>query len=189
MKYFANIVSEEISDMVSLRILNETQEEIRAGTHRRIIRAVAAPHRDALARELAFRMRDVVASTDVRARIRAFLDANLERSVESADVLRRLPLSSSVVRPLVHAIGDVVFDAIVQTMAATLETEEGQETMRELVAASIDGLVEELTEGEVEVLAREISLDAIEHVKDAVKVRKWVDAETPIRLSGSEADS
>lgn len=183
-KYFANVVSEEISDMVSLRILNETQEEIRAGTHRRIIRAVAAPHRDVLARQLSLRMRDVVASTDARARIRAFLDANLERAVESADVLRRLPLPGSVVRPLVHAIGDVVFDAIVKTMAATLETEEGQETLSQLVAASIDGLVEELTEGEVEALAREISLDAIEHVKEAVRVRKWVDAETPIRLRG-----
>lgn len=181
-RYFANIVNEEVSDMVSLRILNETQEEIRGGTHRRIVRAVAGPRRDAIARELALRLRDAVASSGVRERVRAFLDANLKRSVESAEVLRRLPLPKRVVRPLIGTIGDVVFDAIVQTMAATLETEEGQETMRELIAAAIDGLVEELTEGEVEELVREISLDALEHVKEAVRVRKWIDAETPIRV-------
>ena len=181
-RYFYNIINEEISDMVSLRILSETQEEIRNGTHRRIIRAVAGPRRDAIARELTLRLRDAFASTDAVARTRAFLDANLKRSVESADVLKRLPLPRSIVRPLVEVIGDVVFDAIVQTMAATLETEEGQETLHDVLAASIEGIVEELTVGEVEELVREISIDAIEHVKEAVRVRKWVDAETPIQL-------
>ncbi len=35
----------------------------------------------------------------------------------------------------------------------------------------------ELTEGEVEGLVRDISLESLEHVKEAVKVRKWVEAE------------
>lgn len=183
-RYFANIVNEEISDMVSLRILNETQEEIRGGTHRRIIRAVAEPRRDAIARELALSVRDAVASTGARKRLRAFLDANLESSVADAGVLRRLPLPKRVVRPLIDAISGVIFDAIVQTLAATLESEEGQEAMREIIGAAIDGIVEELTEGEIEELVREVSLDALEHVKEAVRVRKWIDAETPIRVDG-----
>ncbi len=178
-KYFANIINEEISDMVSLRILNESQEEIRGGTHRRIIRAVIEPRREALARELTLRMRDVLASAQVREQVRAFLDANLKSSVESSGALRRIPLPKSVVRPLVETIGTLIFDAIVETLAGTLDTEEGQELLQNLVGASIDGLVVELTEGEVEGLVRDISLESLEHVKEAVKVRKWVEAEKP----------
>lgn len=178
-KYFANIINEEISDMVSLRILNESQEEIRGGTHRRIIRAVLEPRRDALARELTLRMRDVLASAEVRDKVRAFLDANLERSVESAEALRRIPLPRAVVRPLVETIGTLIFDAIADTLAGTLDTEEGQDLLQDMVAAAIDGLVAELTEGEVEGLVRDISLESLEHVKEAVKVRKWVEAEKP----------
>ncbi len=178
-KYFANIINEEISDMVSLRILNESQEEIRDGTHRRIIRAVIEPRREALARELTLGMRNALASTEVRGQVRAFLDANLKSSVESAGALRRIPLPRSVVRPLVETIGALIFDAIVDTVAGTLDTEEGQELLCDLVTAAIDGLVAELTTGEVEGLVREISLESLEHVKEAVRVRKWAEAERP----------
>lgn len=178
-KYFANIINEEISDMVSLRILNESQEEIRDGTHRRIIRAVLEPRREALARELTLRLRDVAASTDLRARIRAFLDANLASAVDNVEALQRIPLRRSVVRPLVETLGALIFDAVAESLAGTLDTEEGQELLQELVAAAIDGLVVELTEGEVEALVRDISLESLEHVKEAVRVRKWVEAEKP----------
>ncbi len=176
-KYFANIINEEISDMVSLRILNESQEEIRGGTHRRIIRTVIEPRREALARELTLRLRGVLASAEVRDRVRAFLDANLKGSVESAEALRRIPLPKSVVRPLVETIGTLIFEAIVDTVAGTLDTDKGQELLQDIIGATIDGLVVELTEGEVEGLVRDISLESLEHVKEAVKVRKWVESE------------
>ncbi len=178
-KYFANIINEEISDMVSLRILSESQEEIRGGTHRRIIRAVIEPRREALARELTLRMRDVLASTEVRDKVRAFLDANLKSAVENAEALRRVPLRKSIVQPLVETIGALIFDAIVQTLAGTLDTDQGRDLLQDLVGASIDGLIAELTEGEVEGLVRDISLESLEHVKAAVKVRKWAETEKP----------
>ena len=64
-KYFANIISEEISDMVSMRILNETQSEIRDGTHRKIIHSVASTHRDALSRELANQLQDLMTNEEI----------------------------------------------------------------------------------------------------------------------------
>ena len=181
-KYFANIISEEISDMVSLRILNETQEEIRGGTHRRIIRSVIEPRRQALAREITLRARDVLASPAVRDQARAFLDVNLERAAREAAALRRLPLPGAVVGRIVAAVGATVFDAIAQTLESTLASDAGQAALEELIAGAVDGLVAELTEGEIEEMVREISLESLEQVKEAVAVRKWVDADTPVHL-------
>lgn len=178
-KYFSNIISEEISDMVSLRILNETQDELREGTHKRIIRSVAANHRDALATQLAIQLQELLTDNEVRRQARGFLDANLDRAVESADALRRLPLPDVVLRPLVATIGETVFDAFADTLAATLSSREGQQAVETLIGDAIDGLVLEVTEGELEQIVREISIEAIGHMKETVAVRKWTLPDQP----------
>ena len=178
-KYFANIISEEISDMVSLRILNETQEELREGTHKRIIRTVAANHRDDLARQLSLQFRDLLTNDEVRKQARQFLDANLDQAVESADALRRLPLPDLILRPLVAAVGEAVFDAFADTLAATLSGPDGQRAVEAMIRDSIDGLVAEVTEGELEEVVREISLEVIGHMKETVAVRKWTLPDQP----------
>ncbi len=180
--YIYNIIAEEISDIVALRILSETAEEVRDGRHKQIIRDTVEPHRDALANELTVRTRDVLANADLRQQARGFLDANLERAVESAQALRRLPLPDRVVRPLVIYIGQAVFDSIADTMAATLESEEGREALQSILAQTVDGLVDGLTDGELERIAREISLAVIEEISAAVSVRKWAQPDEAARL-------
>lgn len=172
-RYVANIVSEEISDMVTLRILNETQEELAQGTHRRIIASVSTDHRDALAAQLAAQLSALSMSEEVRSQARGFLDANLEQAVESAAALRRIPLPDRVMRPLVTTIGGAVFDAFADTLAATLESAEGRQALETMIAEAIDGLVAEITTGEMEALVREISIQVIDQMKETVAVRKW----------------
>jgi len=180
-KYFSNIISEEISDMVSLRILNETQEELRDGTHKRIIRSVVAGHRDALAAQLSLQVRDLLTNDEVRQQARCFLDANLDQAVESAEALRRLPLPDVVLRPLVATLGQAIFDAFADTLAATLSSEEGQRAVEAMIEDAIDGLVLEITEGELEKVVREISIEVIGHMKETVAVRKWALPDQPRR--------
>jgi hypothetical protein len=171
--YFSNIVSEEISDMVSLRILNETQDELNKGTHKAIIHSVATEHRDALARQLASQTRDLLTDIQVRERAQVFLEANLEQAVVSTDAFRFVPLPDVVLRPLVSAIGQAVFDAFADTLAVTVSSEEGQAALQSMIGDAIDGFVQEITEGELEELVKEISIEVIERVKETVTVRKW----------------
>ncbi|MGB5881807.1 MAG: hypothetical protein WBH85_17405, partial [Thermoanaerobaculia bacterium] len=185
-KYFANIISEEISDMVALRILTETQGELRDGTHRRIIRAVAEPHRDALAAELTQQVQGLFSNQEIRDQAREFLDANLEQAVESAAALRRIPLPDALLRALVTTIGQALFDSFADTVAATLSSSDGQETLERIIGDVIDGVVVGLTEGELEALVQEISVDVIDHVKQAVAVRKWALPDKPARVLFTE---
>jgi hypothetical protein len=180
-RYFANIISEEISDMVSLRILNETQEELAAGTHKRIIREVASSHREALATQLASQLRKVLTNAEVRAEARRFLDANLDQAVESAEAFRRLPVPDALLRPVVTATGQAVFDAFADTLAATLSSPAGHEAVRSMARDAVNGLVTEITEGELEAVVREVSIEVIEHMKETVAVRKWTLDDQPQR--------
>ena len=179
--YFSNIVSEEISDMVSLRILNETQDELHKGTHKAIINSVATAHRDALATQLAVQVRDLLTDIEVRGRAQEFLEANLEKSVESTDAFRFVPLPDVVLRPLVTSIGQSVFDAFADTLAATVSSDEGQEALESMVSDAIDGVVLEITEGELEELVKEISIQVIDQIKETVSVRKWALPDEPRR--------
>ena len=167
--------------MVALRILNETQEELREGTHKRIIRTVAEAHRDALAAQLAIQIRDLLANEQVRQQAREFLDANLEQAVESATALRMMPVPDIVLRPLVNVVGQAVFSAFADTLEATLSSAEGQEAVRTMIGEAVDGLVLEMTEGELEELVREISIEVIGHMKETVAVRKWALPDRPPR--------
>jgi hypothetical protein len=172
-KYFSNIITEEISDMVALRILSETQEELQHGTHRRIIRQVMAGHRDSLSAELTERIGEALNSEPIRRQARDFLDANLQRSVDSAATLQRLPVPDSLLRPIVEVVGRAVFDSIADTLAATVSEDEGREALQEIVGGALDRLTDELVSGELEELVRSISIEVIEHVMEAVAVRKW----------------
>ena len=158
---------------MTLRILNETQDELNKGTHKAIIHSVATEHRDALARQLALQARDLLTDVQVRERAQGFLEANLEQSVESTDAFRFVPLPDVVLRPLVSSIGQAVFDAFADTLAVTVSSEEGQAALQSMIGDAIDGLVMEMTQGELEELVKEISIQVIEHVKETVSVRKW----------------
>jgi hypothetical protein len=180
-RYFANIISEEISDMVALRILNETQEEIRDGTHRRIIHSVMERHRESLIEQLTDRFASVLQSESLREQADGFLDVYLEQATDSAEALRRIPLPDALLRPLVNGIGQAIFYSLLDTLTATLASGEGHAALQAIISDSVDGVVQEVTSGELDDLAQEISLQVIDHMKEAISVRKWALPDRPKR--------
>jgi len=179
--YVSNIIAEEISDVVALRILQETQDEIRDGTHARIFDATVQPRRAAIEQMGVTQLRTILADEPTRERIRALLRLNLDRAVESSPALRAVPLPAVVLRPLVRGVGQVVLETTLDTLHATLDSEEGQRAVQELVAGVLDQVLSGPLRTEMEGLTRELSVDVIDHMKRAVAVKKWAlpDRETP----------
>lgn len=175
-RYCVNIVSEEVSAKTTVWILEDMQKKIDAGVHHRIIRGVFDQRREAIAQTLANGLRRVIAAQAFRADVRQFLDANLDRVADASPSLRKIPLPKAVLQPLVGAIGRIVFDATVETLGETLESNEGRRVLEEVLVDAVDGLVEELTEGEVETLVSELVSDSLEQMKATVTVREWMQA-------------
>ncbi|MGB6364200.1 MAG: hypothetical protein WBG64_16160, partial [Thermoanaerobaculia bacterium] len=92
----------------------------------------------------------------------------------------------ALLRALVTTIGQALFDSFADTVAATLSSSDGQETLERIIGDVIDGVVVGLTEGELEALVQEISVDVIDHVKQAVAVRKWALPDKPARVLFTE---
>jgi len=173
--YVSNIIAEEISDKVALRILNETQDEIRRGTHRRIFERTIVARRERIEAMVEAQVRSLVLSKDVQRRLRELTRLNLDEAAENTEALRSVPLPSVVLRPLVRGVGEVVLEATLQAVAGTLESDQGRAAVRGLARSVLDQLLYGSLREELDALAEEVGIDVIEHRKQAVAVKKWTE--------------
>jgi len=186
--YISNIVTEEVSDRVAIRILDEFSEEIRNGTHRRIIQETVGDRRSEVEQVLSDQIRELVADEEVLASVREVLRLNLGNAVESSDALRAVPLPKAVMAPVIRVVGEVILDTTLETVRATLETDDGRQAVDLLAATVIDRLFGGPALEETERLVREISLEVIDHMKATVAVKKWAQPDAQ-RLPHSLAEA
>jgi hypothetical protein len=179
--YISNIITEEVSDRVAVRILEEYQEEIIDGTHLRIIRATVGPRRHQIESVLVRQLQSILADQTINDTLRQLLRVNLENAVEGTTALRALPLPNAVLKPVIRTAGEVILDATLQTISSTLDSKEGQQAVRDVARAVLDQLFSGDTVAEVETLARDISLHVIEHMKETVAVKKWAQPDSHAR--------
>jgi len=171
--YISNIITEEVSDRVAVRILDEYREEIEDGTHVRIARSVFEPRREEIERVLVGQIRAILTDQETLERFRQLLELNLENAVDESESLRSLPLPHVVVKPVVRAIGEVLLETTLETISATLDSPDGQEAVQAVASSIIENVLTGPALAEMESLARNISLQVIDHMKEVVVVKKW----------------
>ena len=171
--YVSNIITEEVSDRVALRILSELHEEISDGTHTRIVRATVEPRLDEIRQVLAGEIRTILTDPTTLANLRALLQLNLDAAVEESEALRAVPMSGVVLRPLVRATGGVILDTAIEAVAATLDSAEGQRALDAVAASIVDAVAYGPGLAHVETLTKDVTLQVIDHMKEVVAVKKW----------------
>jgi hypothetical protein len=176
--YLSNIITEEVSDRVALRILTELHDEIADGTHARIVRDTVEPRRSQIERVVSGQIRELLTDEATVDRFRELLRLNLEHAVSRSEALRSVPLPQAVLRPLIRFTGEVILDTTLETITTTIASEEGERAVREVASAVLEDLFYGPGLTEIESLAKDISLQVIQHIKDVVAVKKWAEGRT-----------
>ncbi len=171
--YFSNIITEEVSDRVALRILSEFHQEIEDGTHTAITRSVIEPRRTEIEGVLVTQLRQTLTDPRTIERLRLLVQLNLENAVEESEALRAVPIPNIVLKPAVRTIGEVILDATLETVAGTFDSAEGEEAVREVTGAILDDVFYGPGLAQVESLVKEITLQVLDHMMDVVNVKKW----------------
>jgi hypothetical protein len=171
--YFSNIITEEVSDRVALRILSEFHEEIEQGTHSRIAQSVIEPRVGEIEDVIAAQIRQTLTNPETLDRLRDLVQLNLTTAVNESEALRSVPLPNVILKPAVRAVGEVILDSTIETVDATLNSAEGEEAVREVAGAVILDVFHGPGLQQVEQLAKEISLQVLERMMDVVSVKKW----------------
>lgn len=160
---YYDIVVEEISDRVVIKVLSGTQTELRSGGHeftRRVVSEVIAPRRDRLVRSASDQIENAISSAyrANREQLQAYVARAVSRGVDQNPALKNLErvpmLGRFVSEALDHAITDAVNNVLDEAVAG-------------LSSDEFDALVENITDSVIARLLTEDVADASE-IRDAV---------------------
>jgi len=177
---YRNIILEEISDRVTVRIIEGLQAEIR-GSERvteRIAEEVLAPQRDALIEALTHRLQEATAvaygsqQDDFQAYLEDVIATAVDRNREISTIASLPGIGRPVAGLLERAIQDIVFNVIDQ-MVADVASLDNDRVIAEVTSISTDALMSPKYDQRLNHLARSVVLQSLDVVKDHVQIRKW----------------
>lgn len=180
-EFYFNVFIDEVSDRVIIRTLDDVRREVEDENPitRQLITEVIAPQRAALVQHLSRRI-GLIADRSYRnhrEEIQQYVESVIADAVAANDSIRNLErvpvLGSPVVDLLRQAINDIVY-AVFDRAVRDLSAAENNQLVDETVSVVIDAILEEHPElGDIGV---QIALEAIELIKERVRVQHWKEA-------------
>jgi hypothetical protein len=177
---YRDIVIEEISDRVTVRIIEGVQKEIR-GSHdvtARIADEVIAPQREALIEAITHRLQEAtaVAYSQQQDAFHDYLDGVISDAVTRNREIRTIAGLPGVGKPvadlLERAISDIVF-SVIDRMVADVASLDNDQVIAEVTTLSTDALLSPKYDQRLNHLARSIVLQSLDVIKEHVKIQQW----------------
>ncbi|MCS4156594.1 hypothetical protein [Salinibacter ruber] len=181
---YRDIVLEEISDRVTVRIIEGLQEEIRTSQEvtTRIGREVIAPQREALIEAVTHRLQEAtaVAYDHQQDDFHEYLDGVIEDAVQRNREIGTLAALPGVGRPvaslLENAISDIVFN-VVDRMVTDVCSFDNDQAITQVTSISADALMSPKYDRRLNQLAQSVVLQSLDVIKDHVQIRRWKEVE------------
>lgn len=172
-KYYGNIIKEELSDMVTIQIITESQEEIKSGASLQIMTKAIEAHRDDIKRVVVRKLKESASNERLGELIEKTIAEILEKSEIGPNKFGFLPKAWK--DNLAKEISSILYNAISQAVLATLDDESGVRSIENLVDYIIDELEATAQDPEVNKLNMGITVELLENVKKSVARKKWLD--------------
>ena len=177
---YRDIVLEEISDRVTVRIIEGLQKEIRGSEKvtTRIAEEVIAPQREALIQAITHRLQEAtaVAYTSQQDDFQDYLDDVIADAVQQNQEIGTIASLPGVGKPvatlLERAISDIVFN-VIDRMVADVASLENDRAIAEVTSISTDALLSPKYDQRLNRLARSVVLQSLDVIKDHVQIRRW----------------
>ena len=166
---YTNIIKDELSNMVSLRILNEFQGEIKKGKSEGLY--VVEPlqkHREELKQIFFNVLQNILENDDIKEQIRLTLEKSLVDSASKVGTLKIIP--NFVKQNLTKQIGLSIFDSITEVLLHL--TDNKDEKMVKLMNSLFDELIFNLKNEQLNKVFHEILYGIIEKIKKNVYEKK-----------------
>ncbi len=168
---YSNIITEELSDRVAVRILAEMQAEIRVGASLEIILQALRDKREPLKQILIETLQNFSSDSPALDETRKLLSASLDRAAGNVPSLKFVP--DFIKTRLTREIGLAVFDAMNESLIEAWQTETGAQLISEAVDFALEEMSHPTTGQKADLLYREIAIEVIENLKEAVAVKQW----------------
>lgn len=177
---YRDIALEEISDRVTVRIIEGLQKEIRGSqpVTARIAEEVLLPQRDALIQAITHRLQEAtaVAYSHQQDDFHDYLDGVIRQAVAQNREISTIASLPGVGKPMAtlleRAISDIVFN-VIDRMVADVASLENDRVIAEVTAVSTDALLNPKYDQRLNRLARSVVLQSLDVIKDHVQIQRW----------------
>ena len=186
---YRDIVLEEISDRVTVRIIEGLQNEIRSSQKvtTRIGEEVIAPQREALIEAVTHRLQEAtaVAYESQHEDFQEYLDSVIEDAVTRNREISTIASLPGIGRPvadlLENAISDIVFN-VVDQMVQDVCSLDNDQAIAQVTSVSAEALMSPKYDRRLNQLAKSMVLQSLDVIKDHVQIRRWK-KEDPLTVS------
>ncbi|GHC15381.1 ion transporter [Aidingimonas halophila] len=175
-KYY-EILMEELSDRIAIRLLGNVQEQIKGSESltRRISDDVVMPRKQQLIHEISRRLEDTAGSayasnrTDMMRYVSALVGRTLEESRE-IQRLKRLPLGEQIARALDSSLSDIACRLVDEAIEG-LRSPEFDTLVERLADSGFDAWLH--VDAHTDRIAEQVLVDIIEVLKEQVAKQQW----------------
>lgn len=175
-KYY-DILLEEISDRVAIRLIGSVQEEVGQSDVfiRRISQEVIAPRKQKLVDEIVHRLEATLDDTCTQSRpmIARYVSALVGRTMQDSPEiqrLRQLPFGTSLANAMDHSVSDLAL-RLVEEAISGLRSPEFSDLLRQFADSGFDALTQSDTR--TERITERVLIDILELLKEQVAVKQW----------------
>ncbi|MCG7601412.1 ion transporter [Halomonas sp. McH1-25] len=177
-KYY-DILLEEVSDRVAIRLIGSVQEEIRNSDafSRRIAEEIIAPRKQQLVDEITQRLEATLGDTCRRNQplIARYVSALVGRTMQDSPEiqrLRRLPFGDQLATAMDQTISDIA-NRLVREAIVGLNSPEFTQLIRQMADSGFDALL--ITDRRTDRITERVLIDVLELLKEQVAVKQWRD--------------
>ncbi|QFT83856.1 hypothetical protein FIU88_02605 [Halomonas sp. THAF12] len=175
-KYY-DILLEELTDRIAIRMLDNVQQEIRAGDglSAPVIERVVQPRKQALIREISQRLEAMAGDAYDRNRddtlryVRGLVGRTLAESPELRR-LARLPMGGPLTRGLEASLSDLACHLVDEALAG-LKSSEFSALVEHLAESGFDAWLR--TDPETERITEQVLVDMLDLLKEQIAVKGW----------------
>ena len=181
---YSAVIVEEVSDRVVVNVLSGVQDELKHGTPvaSRIIVEVIRPQKEVLVEWLSSRI--TAASEQHYERYQEQLQAYVNRKVAEAvrnnsevkDIAAIPLVGSTITGKLETAVAQITY-AVIEGMMKDLSSEENTKVISELADVTMDMMLLEEEDEELNRMSVEMIHQSIDIIKEQVEVKRWQQAE------------
>jgi hypothetical protein len=189
---YRGVLTEEISDRVVVNVLGDLQGEVEKGNPvvERILQEVVEPKRELLVAAASERLQKATNRTYALYRHDAerYVERRVAEAVEQNEeigLIAQVPLVGERLSVLLErAISDITFH-VINGMVEDLGASENNPVLNQVAEISVNTILQEGS-ADLEDVAREAVVEALEIVKERVKVQQWKKRELERQLEEKE---
>ncbi|MCZ8342120.1 MAG: hypothetical protein O9301_03745 [Leptospira sp.] len=174
-RYYSNIIKEEISDLVTIQILTETQNEVKSGNSLDQLVNAIDQNRSELKKVAINNIAKSAQNPNLQALIENLVTEISERVSKNLKPMSLLP--SGIQEKLAHQMSVSIYQAISSASIALANDPSGKKSIENLIDYLIDEMLLVAQDPDMVKLNTNITVALIENMKKSIAEKKWTKTE------------